>query len=354
MVVVSYGGLPLDDTQIYYIYIADLETANSLTYSGSKWGLAASYDDYYFTFQSTRGGRPQPAFRFKVTHLGNGRFQLSSGAMTVRSAQTTPIDISSSIYNNGKKPDPNAVAGGDCLDDFDCPGTLVCEADKCKVRDMPGGYRVNSGKRYGLVVASAPDAGSNHLFEHQTRPCKWTNCLHSDRCSSDVTLLNPGTEFPGGDGWEYSGIRDTSPEGSYTCVGGSHRLCCPRDSVARANYTFISSNLTTEPPVARFGALAAGFVGDFAAVILKVVDVANASISADVAFCGVTDYRIKPLQTDSIAYTPMLLPIKLPPRPRVFNAYVLDENGNSDGHRGNDERSRETKFRVVFSTQWLG
>lgn len=342
MVVVSYGGLPLDDAQIYYIYIADLETANSLTYSGSKWGLA-SYNEY-FTFQSTRGGKPQSAFRFKVTHLGNGRFQLSSGEMTVRSAQTTPIDISSSIYNKGKQNDPKAVAGGDCLDDFDCPGTLVCEADKCKVRDMPGEYTVNSGKRYG-------DAGSNRFFEAQTRPCKWTNCLTNDRCSSDVTLLNPGTEFPGGDGWVSTGRREKTG-GSYWCAAPweYHSLCCPRDPVARANYTFVSSG----PPVARFGALAAGFIENFLAVILKVVDVANAPISADVAFCGATDYRTKPLQTDHIAYTPMLLPFKLPPRPRVFNAYQEDKDGNSDGHRGNDERSRETKFRVVFSTQWLG
>ena len=307
MVAVSYGGVSLHDDRVYYIYIADLEGTGSLAYSGSNWALA-SYDSL-FAFQSTTNNRPRSDFQFKVTHLGAGRFQLSSGDQPVRSSQTTPIDIGASIYNNGKKKDDKAADGGACRDDFDCPGTLVCEQGKCMKRDMPGGYTVNSGKRYGLRNASDPGANSNLFFDMTTRACKWTVCLTTARCN--VLLLNPGTEFEGGDGWEDTGIKAKWPEGSDYC-GWAHEartLCCPKDSVARVNYTFASNRDGTNGPTARFGALAAGSVQGRPALILKVVDVPNASSSADVAFCGVTDYRIKSRSADLIAYTPMLLPM---------------------------------------------
>ena len=75
MVVVSYGGLPLDDSLTYYIYIADLETIGSLVYSGSYWALCSMWA---FTFASTRGGEAQSTFAFKVVHLGAGRFKLKT------------------------------------------------------------------------------------------------------------------------------------------------------------------------------------------------------------------------------------------------------------------------------------
>ena len=355
MVVVSYGGLSLDDTLIYYIYIADLQTTGSLIYSDSYWALNGG-DGVYFTFQSTRGGRPQSTFGFRVAHLGAGRFNLTGstpfGDKAVRSAQRIPIDVGAGIYNNAKKDNYlKEDAPGTCLDDFDCPGTKVCRSGVCNYLELPGAYQVNSGKRYGLVNED-PENAANMFFESRTRECKWTNCLTNSRCNSEVKLLSPGPEMDGNDGWEPSGLtcRDPGAQFSscpYYCYWGheSHTLCCPKNAVARVNYPFTASS----GDVARFGAIAAGSVGGLAAAVLKVVDLPGVDKATDAAFCGATDYLSKSLQTDKIAYTPMLMPMKMTPA-RVFDAYA-DQTGG-EARKGNDMRSRETKFRVVFGTQF--
>lgn len=362
MVVVFYGGLPLDDTVVYYIYIADLETIGSMIYSDSYWALSGN-TPAYFTFQSTRGGAAQSTFGFKVVHLGAGRFKLVGntryGDKEVRSAQKIPINVGASIYNNAKNADYlKEGAPKTCLDDFDCPGTKICSAGTCEYRELPGQYLVNSGKRYGMTDED-PDHFTNHFFESYTRECKWTNCLSSSRCDSGVELLNPGANMPGNDGWEKSGLTCRDPGAQfkscpYYCVWGheSHTLCCPKNAVARVNYAFTGF----VGDVARFGAMAAGSVGGLAAAVLKVVDLPPATDSAtdaatDAAFCGVTDYLNKPLKTDVIGYTPMLLPMKMTPA-RVLDAYADPTGG--EARKGNDTRSRETKFRVVFGTQFFG
>jgi hypothetical protein len=357
MVAVSYGGLSLDDSLTYYIYIADLETIGSLNYSGSYWALSGN-TPAFFTFQSTRGGAARSTFGFKVVHLGAGRFRLTgttrNGDTPVRSAQKIPINVGASIYNNAKN--ANYLKEGApniCIDDFDCPGTKVCSGGTCNYRELPGWYSVNSGKRYGKTD-NDPDHFTNFFFEAFTRECKWTNCLSTSRCDNSVELLNPGANMPGNDGWEPSGLtcRDPGAQFSscpYYCVWAheSHTLCCPKNAVARVNYTFTGF----VGDVASFGAMAAGSVSGFTAAVLKVVDLPATDLAAtDAAFCGVTDYLNKSLKTDVIAYTPMLVPMKMTPA-RVFDAYADPTGG--EARDGRDTRSRETKFRVVFSTQFF-
>jgi hypothetical protein len=360
MVVVSYGGLPLDDSLTYYIYIADLETIGSMIYSNSYWALCGDLG-VYFTFQSTRGGKAQSTFAFKVVHLGAGRFKLIGntrvGDREVRSAQKIPIDVGASIYNNAKNADYlKEGAPQICIDDFDCPGTKICSQGTCNYRELPGEYLVNSGKRYGKINDD-PEHPTNWFFESSTRACKWTNCLSSSRCDNSVELQPPGIKMPGNDGWEPSGLtcRDTNGQFQscpYYCAlpHESHTLCCPKNAVARVNYTFIGFS----GDVARFGAMAAGSVGGLTAAVLKVVDLPATDLATDlatdVAFCGVTDYLNKALKTDIIGYTPMLMPMKMTPA-RVFDAYADPTGG--EARDGRDTRSRETKFRVVFGTQFF-
>jgi hypothetical protein len=342
MVVVSYGGLQLDDAVTYYIYAADLESDGSLVHGGNFWALGLS--GRYYAFQSTKSGRPQASFQFRVAHLGDGLFELRSPLMNnepMRSNQVRPIDVGASIYNTHKKNSGTVEESKTCRDDFDCKGLLQCRLNNglrtCQVSsDKRREYSVDPGSRYG----SAPD----FFFDWKTRPCKWTECQDGFDCGSGILLLNPGTEFQGNNGWEFS--NESCHWGgdcdSYTCYWAwqHHRLCCPKDAVPRVQFTF-----QTDPAIqaARFGALSAGSFGGDQAAVLRL----SSTPVDSAALCGVTDYLDNAPAGDLIPFVPMLVPLKLTPA-KVFNAYMIGET-----LRGDEKRTRATKFRVVFSTKWF-
>jgi hypothetical protein len=357
--IVSYGGLALDDAVTYYIYMADLEREGSLVYSGQRWALAGGalfpFQRYYqFGFYSTKNVSDKTPFQFQVVHLGNGKFSLrvvnaSKSNNLLRNSYTKAIYINDPIFNTPKNSEYAGKAlDSECIDDFDCEKTLRCRMTlssivsggiatcQAQTDDIEKGYTFSPSLRYTDVANVFP----TYTY---TQGCKWTECLDNGSCNSDVLLLNPGNQFNGNGGWILNGQSVKTPEGSYTCAWAwqHHYACCPKDQVAIADAMF---ELTTNVPVAEFGALASGMVEGLPSAVLRVA-------SADhQGFCGTTDYRSWSADMSMISFFPNLLPVKLP-LPDVWD----NKRNEMDNftYDGSQKRTRATKFRVVFSTSLI-
>lgn len=349
--IVSYGGLELDDAVTYYIYMADLEREGSLVYSGQRWALAGGeffFQRYrQFGFYSTKNVSNMTPFQFKVVHGGNGKFSLRVVNLDklLRNSYTKAIYINDPIFNTPKNSNYVGKALNDeCVDDFDCEKTLRCDISfssllsggkgtcVAQTDEIEQGYSFSPSSRYTDAAEIIP----TYTY---TQGCKWTNCISNPRCNSEVLLLNPGNEFNGNDGWILNGQKSHAPQGSYMCgwAWENHYACCPKDQVAIADAMFV---LTNDVPVAEFGALASGMVEGLPSAVLRV---GGAGYQG---FCGTTDYRSWSADMSMISFFPNLLPVKIP-LPDVWDNKKNEMDNFT--YNGSQKRTRATKFRVVFS-----